>query len=223
MYAGLESAGVLNSSCSSWFAIKQGVRQGGVLSTLLYLVFINDLLEQLETSEHGAKLMSISSGCPTLADDLTCICTSPNALHHQLQIVNVFAKQWRYRINCSKSCVLVFGNRSRNKPQTKHSWQIGGDIIPELDTVTHLGIIKSTRNASAVRTKHASRKGRGAFFALAGTGARPRGLYPATSVSLYKRIVLPYVLYGCELWNDLNTRDIHDLNTSQHLVAKKIQ
>ena len=35
---------VANQTSSEWFPVSQGVRQGGVLSTFLYLVYIYDLL-----------------------------------------------------------------------------------------------------------------------------------------------------------------------------------
>ena len=48
------SAVVVNHTQSRWFRVDQGVRQGGVLSTFLYLVFINDLIDELElTKQHG--------------------------------------------------------------------------------------------------------------------------------------------------------------------------
>lgn len=39
---------VLNQTRSSWFLVSQGIRQGGILSTLLYLVFINGLLQEIQ-------------------------------------------------------------------------------------------------------------------------------------------------------------------------------
>lgn len=36
---------VVNYTNSVWFPVSQGVRQGGILSTFLYIVFINDLQE----------------------------------------------------------------------------------------------------------------------------------------------------------------------------------
>jgi hypothetical protein len=43
-----ESAVIVNQIKSRWFPVQQGVRQGGLLSAFLYLVFINDLLDELQ-------------------------------------------------------------------------------------------------------------------------------------------------------------------------------
>ena len=223
MYEGLESAVLVNNVHSNWFPIGQGVKQGGVLSTLLYLIYINDLIEHLATSGLGAKIMSIECGCPTLADDLTCLATSPKDLNGMLELVNSFSKKWRYTINSSKSRVIVFSRSRKRRHKYKDSWRIGSSIIEESDNINHLGIRRASKGASTERTTHACRKGRGAFHALSNIGVRPRGLNPKTSVSLYTRVVLPSVLYGCELWNDLLGKDIRALNVFQHYVTKKIQ
>lgn len=40
---------VVNQTRSEWFPTYQGVRQGGVLSTFLYLVYINDHIQALQS------------------------------------------------------------------------------------------------------------------------------------------------------------------------------
>ena len=52
------------------FQAKQGVRQGGVLSTILYTVYINDLLEQLTEEGAGTYIGEVFAGAPTCADDV---------------------------------------------------------------------------------------------------------------------------------------------------------
>lgn len=42
------------SDTSDSFSIQQGVRQGGILSTELYKIFVNDLLNCIETSQLGS-------------------------------------------------------------------------------------------------------------------------------------------------------------------------
>ncbi len=54
-------------------------------------------------------------------------------------------------------------------------------------------------------------------------GVRPLGLNPLTSASLYRKIIMPTVLYGCELWNHLTKAESDELNKLQHFIVKKIQ
>ena len=54
---------------SEWFPVRQGTRQGGVLSPFLYLVYDNDLIWELEESKMGMYVHGIYCGSPAVADD----------------------------------------------------------------------------------------------------------------------------------------------------------
>jgi hypothetical protein len=70
----------VNQTNSDWFPVSQGVRQGGVLSTFLYLVFINDLLQELQNKCINTGIYNIKTSNPTLADDISCRSLSPRGL-----------------------------------------------------------------------------------------------------------------------------------------------
>ena len=55
---------------SDGFSINQGVRQGGILSTHLYKVYIDPLLDILRSKRLGLHLGTVYIGDPTVADDL---------------------------------------------------------------------------------------------------------------------------------------------------------
>ena len=107
----MRSCVYLNGMQSKWFAVNQGVRQGGILSTLIYNLFIDGLLIELEESNLGTCILDNKIGNCTLADDLTLSCISPANLQNMLDIVNVYSCRWRYIINPLKSNIIVFGDR----------------------------------------------------------------------------------------------------------------
>ena len=88
----------------------RAIRQGGVLSTFLYLVYIDDLLNDLERSGQGVKVMSVNAGNPTFADDISLIALTPFHLQKLLDIVECYCKQyqWKVSINVDNSSVTVF-------------------------------------------------------------------------------------------------------------------
>jgi hypothetical protein len=49
-----------DGTLSEWFTLHRRVRQGNVLSTKLYLVFVNDLINELEDSKQGALLHDLN-------------------------------------------------------------------------------------------------------------------------------------------------------------------
>ena len=52
---------------SDWFPVNQGVRQGGILSTLIYNLFIDGLLDELEHSNLGTYILDNKTGNCTLS------------------------------------------------------------------------------------------------------------------------------------------------------------
>lgn len=210
----------MNGAISKPLIIKRGVRQGGVISTFLYLVFIDELLNQLQQSGHGAHVCSIPAGNPTLADDISCIATSPASLQSMMDIVSRYTQQFRFTVNVRKSCVLMYTN---TRIVTKPDIRLGETSLILSESTMHLGIRQSQNTRSKARTSECCQKGKNAFFALLTLGVKPLGLNPITSANLYRKIIIPSVLYGCELWNHLTQSEIDELNRLQHFIVKKIQ
>ena len=71
MYSDLTSVVKWEGTLSCPFVIRQGVCQGGVLSTAHYKRYNNPLLIQLENKFTGAKIGHIRIPHVTVADDLT--------------------------------------------------------------------------------------------------------------------------------------------------------
>ena len=129
------------------FNINQGVKQGAILSPLLYNLFVNELLVTLEQSGLGVKIGSVYCGAPMYADDLALIASSADELQAMLDIVSQYATKWRYCINPLKSKVLLFG--SNRLPTT--TWTIKGQKVEAVKEHLHLGILRSTASSTSSR------------------------------------------------------------------------
>ena len=208
---------VVNQTSSQWFPISQGVRQGGVLSTFLYLVFIDELLLEIQNLSPNIGVFDIQSSNPTLADDICVIALTPRELQKVLDNIFQYSRRWRFTFNAAKSNVLHFHPSSCN-PTVTFNWRLGKETIESSNAYNHLGILLSSNFDPGTRTSNSCRKGRQAYFAM----KTSEQLNPITVAKLYKKVVLPSTLYGCELWCDLRAKDIKSLNTFQHFVAKHV-
>lgn len=123
---------------------------------------------------------------------------------NMLNIAYEYSIKWRFNFNASKSCVLEF-HPSKRKPNSDHVWYLGNDTISPQDTYNHLGILVNNKCNFSDRINSACRKGNITFYALSDIGSPY--LNPLTIASMYKTVVRPSVLYGCELWNNLSAKD----------------
>ena len=121
-YKDLSSYVLVNGIKSQTFAVKQGVRQGGVTSTWYYLLFVDGLLQELQDSGTGCTIGSIRLGNPTLADDLVLISPNLRSLEKALKIVYKYSRRWRFLFNPSKCHLIIY---SPKRPPTGVSVKFG--------------------------------------------------------------------------------------------------
>ena len=87
-----------NIIMSEYFSVSNGVKQGGVLSSMLFSLSIDQLLQKLKQSGVGCHINGNFMGVLSYADDITLICPSIWGLNKILKICNTFSKKQYYFI-----------------------------------------------------------------------------------------------------------------------------
>ena len=86
-----------NGQYSFWFNLSAGVRQGGLLSPVLFAVYMDPLILKLRKLTVGCKIADHFYGCLLYADDIMLLTHSVNiyvyfttkVVQSQLQIKNI--------------------------------------------------------------------------------------------------------------------------------------
>ena len=145
MYSNMYSSVVHRGFYSDWFPVLQGTRQGGVMSQVLYLVFINSLLEQLVYSQLGFQIEGLHLCAPSFADDMTLLSLSITSLKTMIDICYKYSCLWRYQYNSNKCAVVTFNEskraykRSTSKKRNTIIWE--QNAINTLTTLYLLNIL----------------------------------------------------------------------------------
>ena len=87
--------------------VTNGVRQGGVLSPILFTLYMDDLLKELECLGVGCFWDSLYAGALCYADDLVLLAPSPSALRIMLCCCEKFAVSRGLRFNAAKTQLIA--------------------------------------------------------------------------------------------------------------------
>ena len=122
---------------SSQFSISNGVKQGGVMSPVLFTVYLDNLLKNLRQRNIGCKIGATYLGVFGYADDLTLLCPSISGLKEMLKICEDYASDYNIIFNAKKRKLMHFG---RNKMNIKTTISMAnGYTIDYVEQCVHLG------------------------------------------------------------------------------------
>ena len=219
MYTDLTSAVKWEGTLSSPFVIKQGVRQGGVLSTGHYKRYNHPLLIEMENKFTGAKIGCIRVPHVTVADDVALLTNLASEMQVMLPCTGSFANIARFVIHPNKSCILIFWEKYA-QPQCA-SFTLNGEEMAQVDHAKHLGIHREVNNKVNVDEKITL--GRRTAYSLMGAGLHSgNGLKQSVGGKLWSTYVVPRFTYGLEVL-DLKAGDIKSLEQFQRKSLKQLQ
>ena len=120
-----------------------------------------------------------------------------SCVHRMIDFCFLYAAKWRFQFNADKSFVMQF-SLNKNHVYFTFPW----NIVDLVDNYCHFGFELNSKFKSNERTNSACRNGTNSYFAF--SGAMSKETHPSVLLKLYKTVVLPSVLYGSEIWPNLN-------------------
>lgn len=124
------------NSNSDFFTISNGVKQGGILSPILFTMYIDEMFLRLKNSGVGCYVGSNYCGALGYADDATLISPSIFALKIMLDIVYKFGKEFNVSFNPNKNKLLCYSANPTNDVQEIN---YNNTVIKSEHVASHLG------------------------------------------------------------------------------------
>ncbi|KAK1805428.1 hypothetical protein P4O66_019744 [Electrophorus voltai] len=215
----------ISSSCcvrtddgyTDFFNIETGVKQGCILSPILFLLTVDYVMKKAMMSPvtgipwtNGSHLTDLD-----FADDIALLANTKPALQSITTCLEGEAEKVGLRINTDKTKVM------RVNRQTKVQITIGQQTVEDIDEFTYLSSIVSNNDSGSeadVRCR---------FGKAAGVSQRLRRIWSSTTINtgikmrLYSTIVIPTAIYASETWR--NTKRIaQKLNVFHQRCLRRI-
>ena len=126
------------SSLSGFFNMKNGIRQGSIISPHLFSVYVDSLNRDLSNSRIGCHVDETPMNNFSYADDLVIVTPSASALNDLLNICDRFAKDHYIIFSTTKSvCMRILPNRvTLNSCPTVY---LGNERLNFVDSFNYLG------------------------------------------------------------------------------------
>ena len=197
----------IRGSYSEWLSVDSGVPQGSVLGPILFLFYINDLVDGLE--------------CPILlfADDAKIYkeikCQEDvEMLRRDMQKIENWSKKWLLTFNEEKCATMHIGT---NNPKERYT--LNNNLLNETKLEKDLGVfISCDLKPSQHVAKVAARANK-----IIGLVKKIFDYIDAeTIMSIHCTMIRPILEYAVQSWCPYLAKDINELEKVQHRVTKLV-
>ena len=200
----------VGASCSKTMNVTSGIPQGSILGPILFLIFINDLPDCVEST------------CHIFADDTKVYNTgnNTNSLQKDLKALQEWSNKWQLHFNCSKCKCLHFGMSNTYRDYYFKNENGNKQYIPTCTEEKDLGVIfddslKFDLHINCVVKKANSLLGliRRNFQFI------DKGIFN----KLYKALVRPHLEYGQIIWSPHLIRQSKLIENVQRRATKMVE
>ena len=195
------------------FSYSRGVRQGCILSPLLFNLYINNLPYLFEDTmsdpfvlPNGTKINSL-----LYADDLIILSRSKIGLQNCLNALSSYCETWMLKINPKKTKIMIFQKRPRKSVDT--NFKIGTETIQIVQEYTYLGTRLTPTGNFTLAQEHLKEKALHAFSSIRKHTLLHR-LNPNTASQIFDTIIFPILSYNCEVWGMYTKQDFKKWDNS---------
>ena len=126
---------VLNGKCSKYLKITSGVPQGSILGPLLFLIFINDIVENIESY---IFLFADDTSMINISDSWNIV---NETLNSDLLLLNNWSSKWLVDFNANKSVYMIISNSAFAAANNTVKLKLNDTPLSLVDTHKHLGLV----------------------------------------------------------------------------------
>lgn len=215
IYSDVQSCVRLNGQCSSFFSVHAGLKQGCVLSPLLFNMFIDDFVSKVKALELGIQLDDERVGIMLYADDIVLLAESEVDLQRLLDVLSSWCQLNNLHVNLEKSNVVHF--RSQSMQVTDIKFRYGTNEMSIVTQYKYLGLLLTEFLDYNVMAKMVAQSASRALGLLIAKCKAFGGFHYTTFTKLYDTLVNSIIDYGSAIWG---TKEVSCISAVQNRACR---
>ncbi|RMZ94114.1 RNA-directed DNA polymerase from mobile element jockey-like, partial [Brachionus plicatilis] len=206
-----------NNLTTKPFKIETGVKQGAILSSFLFNIYIDDLIIECLNNELGALIKNLNVSIIVYADDIILISPVDSHLQMLLDICGSYENIWRIKFNPNKTKVVNFVTQL-----FKSVFHFNGSELEEANQLEYLGFIIDSNLDLNTQAVINFKKFQSSFFGI--SYLLPKNSptsSPKFKSFMYKTFCLSKFTYGLEALT-LNSTTKDSINKLQNNLIRQM-
>ena len=181
------------------FPVRNGLKQGDAATPLLFNFSLQYAIRRVQVNQDGLKL----NGALKLlvyADDVNILCGSVRTVKKNIEAVLIGSKEIGLEVNAGKTKYRVMSG-DQNVGRI-HNIKTDNSSLEKLEEFKYLGTALTNQNSIQVEIKSRLNTGNACYHSVQNLLSFSL-LSKNLKIKIYRTIILPVVLYGCETVVDI--------------------
>ena len=190
----------IDGKLSSEFKIHAGVRQGCIMSPLLFNIFLSDLPEKLHQGDKVSLSQDVTINCLIWADDVLILSETEDGLHSSLQKLNVYCKSNGLTVNTDKTKIMIFNKTGR---LIRGNYYLENEKIENVRSYKYLGLIFTPSGEIKSALDDLRSRALKAYMGMRQKLAEVFSRHIEETTKIFDTLIKPILLYSSDFWGCL--------------------
>ena len=199
---------VINGEESDWVHVSSGVPQGSVLGPILFIIYINDIDENI------LSLILKFADDTKLVREVSTL-EERNKMIEDLSNIFKWSENWQMHFNIEKCKVMHLGNKNNC-----NEYHMGGKLLEEVEEEKDLGVIMSNKFKVDKQCVKVAKKANQVLGMIYRTFTCKN---KQIILKLYKSLVRPHLDFCCQVWRPYLLKDVALIERVQRRATRMVQ